>query len=156
MSTIFFMPVMLVSIIPVVWGLNIIIRVVGPIVPEYSIKGKYLMLQLVLLVCKIQPAIGDLIYQNVDALRQVKVEYPMTLELYKNSEWIGLQLGIAEECNLNLLYYLSVIISTIILIQMVLLSLGAQGYYRTPKGPMEEEEHTTQSPSPVTNISVIS
>lgn len=84
MSTVYFMPVMLVSIIPVIWGLNILIRLVGPVLPEHSIRGKYLMLQLVLLVCKIQPAIGDLIYQNVDALREIKVQYPMTVEFYKN------------------------------------------------------------------------
>lgn len=86
LSTVYFMPFMLVSIIPVVWGLNILIRIVSPIVPDYDIKGKYFMLQLVLLVCKIQPAIGELIYNNVDALRQIKVEYPMTLEVYKNGE----------------------------------------------------------------------
>lgn len=89
LSTVFFMPFMFISIIPVVWGLNILIRVVGPVVPDHAIRGKYLMLQLVLLVCKIQPAIGDLIYQNVDALRQIKVEYPMTLEVYKNGEIIN-------------------------------------------------------------------
>lgn len=86
LSTVYFMPFMLVSIIPVIWGLNILIRIVSPIVPDYDIKGKYFMLQLVLLVCKIQPAIGELIYNNVDALRQIKVEYPMTLEVYKNGE----------------------------------------------------------------------
>lgn len=86
LSTVYFMPFMFLSIVPVIWGLNILIRIVGPIVPDYEIKGKYFMLQLVLLVCKIQPAIGDLIYNNVDALRQIKVEYPMTLEVYKNGE----------------------------------------------------------------------
>lgn len=86
MSTVFFMPFMVVSIIPLIWGLNILIRLVEPVLPDYNIKGKYVMLQLVLLVCKIQPAIGDLLYQNVDALRRIKVQYPMTLELYKNGE----------------------------------------------------------------------
>lgn len=86
MSMLYFLPFKMTSITFLVWGLNIFIRVVGPVVPDYFIRGKYLMLQLTLLVCKIQPAIADLIYQNVDALRQIKVEFPMTLELYKNGE----------------------------------------------------------------------
>lgn len=90
LSTVYFIPFMLASITPVIWGLNILISLVMPILPTYSIRGKYLMLQLVLLTVKIQPAIADLIYQNVDSLRQIKIKYPMTLELYKNggcSEW---------------------------------------------------------------------
>lgn len=47
---------------------------------------------------------------------------------------------------------IAVIIATIILIQMVLLSLGAQGYYKVPRIPRNEPG---QRQSVETTISVI-
>lgn len=51
---------------------------------------------------------------------------------------------------------LSVIIATIILIQMVLLSLGAQSYYKTPVRTVDAQTDDQSRPSAETNISVIS
>lgn len=83
-NNVFFIPFMLASILPVVWGLNILFRLAVPIVPEHLIPHKYFCLQLVLLMCKIQPAIGDLIISNAYSLYTMDVPFPMSVEVYKN------------------------------------------------------------------------
>lgn len=152
MSTIYFMPVMLISIIPVIWGLNILIRLVAPVVPNYEIKGKYIMVQLVLLVCKIQMVIGDLIYQNADGVRNIEVEHPMTVQHYKNGKNIQ-YIKRSQRMVFHSVYLFAVIIAVIILIEMVLLSIGAQKFYKTPKRS-DNDDHTTTNGQ--TTISVIS
>lgn len=88
--TVYFLIAMAASIIPLVYGLNLLIRTVIPVAPEdYAIRGKYLVLQLVLLICKVQPAIGDQIVTNVRSLAELDVAYPMSVVVYKNCELIG-------------------------------------------------------------------
>lgn len=84
-SNLYFLPFMLASIIAVVWGLNLLTSVVAPVLPDHGIQGKYLVLQLVLLMCKLQPAIGDLIYL-AEGVQSIPVEAPMTVSVYKNGK----------------------------------------------------------------------
>lgn len=93
LNKLFFMPVMGVSIVLIIWGINMYIRLVAPVVPNHSIKGKYAMIQLVLLLCKVQPIIGDFVYQFTATLQDIKVNYPMSVEAYKNGNLVNLKMG---------------------------------------------------------------
>ncbi|XP_055603154.1 organic solute transporter alpha-like protein [Uranotaenia lowii] len=101
----FFVPFIVVSIILGVWGLNIIVRMVGPLHVELKLMGKYAVLQLVLILCKIQP----LIIMGLVTYITPRCDFPLTLQVQKNAVF---QMCLCAE--------------------MLLLSLWASHLYKTP------------------------
>ncbi|GAB0090720.1 Organic solute transporter alpha-like protein [Sergentomyia squamirostris] len=101
----YFLPFIITSILLCIWGLNVIVRMMAPCFPELRIRPKYFALQFVLMMTKIQPAIGSVIVANMD----FPCWYPLTPSLYKN-----------------------IIVQVVILTQMVILSVWSQKLYRSP------------------------
>ncbi|XP_036327305.1 organic solute transporter alpha-like protein [Rhagoletis pomonella] len=101
----YFLPFIICSIILGVWGLNITVRVVNNLHSDYSTMKKMFCLQLVVLLCKMQYIILD---QQLDRVLLGGL-YPMNHVIYKQT-----------------------IINTLILVEMILVSLFAQNAYRIP------------------------
>ncbi|XP_055704584.1 organic solute transporter alpha-like protein [Phlebotomus papatasi] len=123
----YFIPFVIISICCCIWGLQMLMRMIAPYFPYYKIMQKYLVVQLVLLMCKIQPTIADLVVTNVN----FPCNYPLTPHVYKN-----------------------VVINLLILIQMMFLSIWAIKLYRKPlKKP---QVHTVYRSTSITtsNLSV--
>lgn len=57
----FFVPFIVISILIGVWALQINARMITPYLPQHNIMKKYFCIQLVLILCKLQPAIIQLI-----------------------------------------------------------------------------------------------
>lgn len=83
----YILPVFVTSILFGVWGLNLITRMLGPKFPDYSMRRKYVAVQLVLMANKLQALIGMVIVGNVD----FECEYPLTTAVYKHGELAKLQ-----------------------------------------------------------------
>ncbi|XP_055692219.1 organic solute transporter alpha-like protein [Lutzomyia longipalpis] len=101
----YYLPFIITSILLVIWGLNIIVRMMAPNYPQLRLRPKYFALQFVLMMTKIQPGIGNVIVANID----FPCWYPLTPALYKN-----------------------IIVQIVILTQMVILSVWSQKLYRAP------------------------
>lgn len=78
----YFIPFVIISICCCIWGLQMLMRMIAPYFPYYKIMQKYLVVQLVLLMCKIQPTIADLVVTNVN----FPCNYPLTPHVYKNGK----------------------------------------------------------------------
>lgn len=102
----YFIPFMVSSILIGLWGLNILVRLIQPQAKNHNLMLKYLSLQLVLVFCKLQPAILEGLFHLVVFPNQ----YPLTEHVYKQS-----------------------IIQVAILGEMILLSLLAQKAYDKPQ-----------------------
>lgn len=76
-------PFIVASVLTGVWGLQITARMIAPYLPEYKIMPKYFAIQLVLIFCKLQPAVIQLIFFLVNAVN----EYQFTTKIMENSEW---------------------------------------------------------------------
>lgn len=79
----YFAPVMICSILIGIWGLNITVRTVGPLLPDYHILGKLLAIQLVLILCKLQPTI---IHQVVRGVEFEEPGFPLSPKVYANGK----------------------------------------------------------------------
>uniref|UniRef100_A0A1B0CWW3 Putative organic solute transporter alpha-like protein n=1 Tax=Lutzomyia longipalpis TaxID=7200 RepID=A0A1B0CWW3_LUTLO len=101
----YFIPFVLISLLSCIWGLNMITRMIAPHFPYYKLVQKYFCVQFVLLMCKIQPTIADMVVSNVN----FPCHYPLTPHVYKN-----------------------VVVNLVILIQMMFLSIWAIKLYRKP------------------------
>ncbi|CAD7006245.1 unnamed protein product [Ceratitis capitata] len=101
----YFLPFIISSIILGAWGLNITVRVVNNLHTDHSTMKKMFALQLILLLCKMQYLMLD---KQLDRLI-LGGDYPMNHIIYKQT-----------------------IINTLILVEMVLVSLFAQNAYKTP------------------------
>lgn len=77
----YFVPFIVLSIILGVWGLNIIVRMVSPLYSEFKLMGKYVVLQAVLLLCKIQP----LVIMGIVTYVTPSCDFPLTLQVQKNA-----------------------------------------------------------------------
>ncbi|XP_065084663.1 organic solute transporter alpha-like protein [Ochlerotatus camptorhynchus] len=101
----YFVPFIVLSIILGVWGLNIIVRMVSPLHSEFKLMGKYVVLQAVLLLCKIQPVVimGIVTYVTPSC------DFPLTLQVQKNA--------VFQMC---------------LCVEMLVLSLWAFTLYKTP------------------------
>lgn len=65
-----------------VWALQITARMISPYLPEYKIMGKYFAVQLVLIFCKLQPAIIQLICFTINSMNQ----YRITTKIMENGK----------------------------------------------------------------------
>lgn len=83
---VYFVPFIIASILTGVWGLQITARMIAPYLPEYKIMPKYFAIQLVLIFCKLQPAIIQLICFIINSVN----EYRLTTKILENSEWTRL------------------------------------------------------------------
>uniref|UniRef100_A0A0A1XGM5 Organic solute transporter alpha-like protein n=1 Tax=Zeugodacus cucurbitae TaxID=28588 RepID=A0A0A1XGM5_ZEUCU len=101
----YFLPFIISSIIIGSWGLNITVRVVNNLHSDYNTTKKMFALQLILLLCKMQYLILD---KQLDKFL-LGGDYPMNHIIYKQS-----------------------IINSLVLVEMVLVSLFAQNAYRIP------------------------
>lgn len=77
----YFVPFIVVSIIAGVWGLNIIVRMVNPLYSEFKVMGKYVVLQAVLILCKVQP----LVIMGLVTYVTPSCAFPLTLQVQKNA-----------------------------------------------------------------------
>ncbi|XP_067647588.1 organic solute transporter alpha-like protein [Eurosta solidaginis] len=101
----YFLPFIIASILLGIWGLNITVRAVNNLHADYSTMKKMFSLQLIMLLCKAQYLI---MYQQLDEM-VLGGAYPMNHVIYKQT-----------------------IINTLILVEMILLSLFVQNAYKTP------------------------
>ncbi|XP_038119420.1 organic solute transporter alpha-like protein [Culex quinquefasciatus] len=101
----YFVPFIAGSILLGVWGLNILVRMIAPLYEEFKIMGKYVVLQAVLILCKIQPVVIMVIVTYVTP----RCDFPLVLQVQKNAVF---QLCLCGE--------------------MVFLSLWAFQLYKTP------------------------
>ncbi|GAB0090707.1 Organic solute transporter alpha-like protein [Sergentomyia squamirostris] len=101
----YFIPFVIISLVACIWGLNMNTRMIAPHFPYYKILQKYFSIQFILLMCKIQPTIADLIVSNVN----FPCNYPLTPHVYKN-----------------------VVVNLVIIVQMMFLSIWAIKLYRKP------------------------
>lgn len=79
----YFTPLIVASILIGVWGLQITARMITPYLPEHKIMPKYFAIQLVLIFCKLQPAIIDLICFIINAISKQR----LVTEQAENSEY---------------------------------------------------------------------
>lgn len=77
----YFVPFIVVSIILGVWGLNIIVRMVHPLYNEFQLMAKYVVLQAVLILCKLQPLVIMALVTYVTP----SCAFPLTLQVQKNA-----------------------------------------------------------------------
>lgn len=103
--TLYLSPFMVVSILTGLWGLNIITRMLIPYAKNHNLMLKYLCIQLVLVFCKLLPAILDIALEYIN----FPTEYPITKAVYKQD-----------------------IVQLLILLVMASLSLLAQKAYSRP------------------------
>lgn len=101
----FFTPFTVVSILCGLWGLNITVKMIGKLFPDYNLSKKMLGLQLILLLCKLQYLILNTQLNNID----FGGIYPITNTIYKQN-----------------------IINLIILLEMTMVSLLMQNAYSKP------------------------
>lgn len=95
-TDIFFMPFMVISIITCAYAMGLFIQLLVPVLPEeYTIRGKFIVAQMILLVCQLEPAIAKIITDNTWALNNLDVKYPMSVEIYCNCKY-GLNYGITS------------------------------------------------------------
>ncbi|XP_055643180.1 organic solute transporter alpha-like protein [Toxorhynchites rutilus septentrionalis] len=106
----YFVPFIVISIILGVWGLNIIVRMIAPMQEELKVMAKYVALQPVLILCKVQPLVIMVIVTYVTP----KCEFPMVLQVQKNAVF---QMCLSAE--------------------MLVLSVWAMQLYRTPSKSRE-------------------
>lgn len=84
----YFAPVMICSIMIGIWGLNITVKTLGPFLTEYRILGKLLCIQLVLILCKLQPTI---IHQVVRSIEVEEPSFPLTPKVYVNGKILNMR-----------------------------------------------------------------
>ncbi|XP_053671214.1 organic solute transporter alpha-like protein [Anopheles nili] len=77
----YFVPLIVVSILLGVWGLNVLVRMLSPLYSDLKLMGKYFVLQAVLILCRIQPLIIAAIVGSTIA----ECAFPMTLQVQKNA-----------------------------------------------------------------------
>lgn len=77
---------MICSILIGIWGLNITVRSLGPFLPDYHILGKLLAIQLVLILCKLQPTI---IHQIVRVVDFEEPGFPLSPKVYANGKTLS-------------------------------------------------------------------
>ncbi|XP_058129157.1 organic solute transporter alpha-like protein [Anopheles ziemanni] len=77
----YFVPLIVISILLGVWGLNILVRMLAPLYSDLKLMGKYFVLQAVLILCRIQPLIiGVIVSKSIS-----DCEFPITLQVQKNA-----------------------------------------------------------------------
>lgn len=79
---VYFVPFIVASILTGVWGLQITARMIAPYLPDYKIMPKYFAIQLVLIFCKLQPAVIQLICFIVNSINENRI----TTKIMENSE----------------------------------------------------------------------
>lgn len=81
----FFVPFIAVTIILGVWAFQITIRMVVPYYANLNLLKKFLSFQLVLIFCKLQPVLLNLILKQVI----VDCEGPFTVTVKIRSKWLS-------------------------------------------------------------------
>ncbi|XP_049530327.1 organic solute transporter alpha-like protein [Anopheles darlingi] len=77
----YFVPLIVASILLGVWGLNILVRMIAPLYSDLKLMGKYFVLQAVLILCRIQPLIIAAIVSGA----ALDCSFPMTQQVQKNA-----------------------------------------------------------------------
>ncbi|XP_041762182.1 organic solute transporter alpha-like protein [Anopheles merus] len=77
----YFVPMIVISILLGVWGLNILVRMLAPLYSDLKLMGKYFVLQAVLILCRIQPLIIAAIVSSGIS----DCAFPNTLQVQKNA-----------------------------------------------------------------------
>lgn len=146
------MPFMGVSILFGIWGLQISSRMFSPLFLEYKImvndyrqlksltnlrnfllQQKYFAVQLVLLICKLQPLVAQIELaingSNNDA-------FPMTKRVFSNGMWTVQFLKFSNEkwsrSSKFVLFRFPVIVQLLILIEVIALSFWSHHLYKVP------------------------
>ncbi|KAJ6636092.1 Organic solute transporter alpha-like protein [Pseudolycoriella hygida] len=115
----YFMPFMGISILIGIWGLQITSRMFSPLFLEYKIMPKYLSMQLVLLICKLQPLVAQI---EVAVNGSSSDEYPITRKVFGN-----------------------VIVQLLILFEVICLSFWCHHLYKGPSRNGAKEKEETES-----------
>lgn len=102
---VFFAPFLVGSIVSGLWGLNITVKMISKLFPDYNLLKKMLSLQLILLLCKLQYVVLDSQLNNID----FGGVYPITNTIHKQT-----------------------LINLLILIEMTLVSALVQNAYSKP------------------------
>lgn len=77
----YFVPLIVISILLGVWGLNILVRMLAPLYSDLKLMGKYFVLQAVLILCRIQPlVIAGIVSSSIS-----DCVFPITLQVQKNA-----------------------------------------------------------------------
>lgn len=79
----YFVPFIVASILTGVWALQINARMIAPYLPEHKIMAKYFCIQLVLIFCKLQPAIIQLVCLVINSLGEQRI----TTKVMENSKF---------------------------------------------------------------------
>uniref|UniRef100_A0A182PKH2 Organic solute transporter alpha-like protein n=1 Tax=Anopheles epiroticus TaxID=199890 RepID=A0A182PKH2_9DIPT len=77
----YFVPLIVISILLGVWGLNILVRMIAPLYSDLKLMGKYFVLQTVLILCRIQP----LVIAAIVSSSITDCAFPNTLQVQKNA-----------------------------------------------------------------------
>ncbi|XP_058823915.1 organic solute transporter alpha-like protein [Topomyia yanbarensis] len=80
-TILYFVPFIVASILIGVWGLNITIRMIAQFHTEFQIMAKYVVLQSVLILCKVQPLVIMVIVAHVTP----RCDFPLVLQVQKNA-----------------------------------------------------------------------
>lgn len=116
----YFMPLMGISILAGIWGLQMFSRMFAPLFLEYKITPKYIAVQLVLLICKLQALIAQI---ELTINGPNDNSYPITRKVYGN-----------------------VIVQLLILIEVVILSFWSHHLYGFPSNSaMNKEKDDNES-----------
>ncbi|KAG4070700.1 hypothetical protein HA402_013620 [Bradysia odoriphaga] len=110
----YFMPFMGISILAGVWGLQMTSRMFSPLFVEYKLTPKYIAVQLVLLICKLQPLIAQI---ELKINGPNDIGYPITRKVYGN-----------------------VIVQLLILIEVIILSFWSHYLYGVPSNTAKNKE----------------
>lgn len=78
----YFTPFIVIPILLAVWGFQIIIRMLVPYYANLNLLKKFLAFQLVLVVCKLQPVLFNLVFKHVE----FECEGPITPFIKMRSE----------------------------------------------------------------------
>ncbi|XP_058448010.1 organic solute transporter alpha-like protein [Malaya genurostris] len=80
-TILYFVPFIVISIIIGVWGLNITVRMISQFHTELNIMAKYVVLQSVLILCKVQPLVIMVIVSYITPT----CDFPLVLQVQKNA-----------------------------------------------------------------------
>jgi organic solute transporter subunit alpha len=120
----FFVPFIAATIILGVWAFQITIRTIVPYYADLKLLKKFFSFQLVLIVCKLQPVLMNLVLKQVI----VDCDEPLTIVVKIRSENA---IYVGDFSQTNFVFFFAAITQTIIEGEIFLLSLWAHSLYKT-------------------------
>ncbi|XP_037032997.1 organic solute transporter alpha-like protein isoform X2 [Bradysia coprophila] len=110
----YFMPFLGISVLSGVWGLQMASRMFSPLFIEYKLTPKYIAVQMVLLICKLQPLIAQI---ELTINGSNDNGYPITRKVYGNA-----------------------IVQLLILVEVIILSFWSHYLYGAPSNAVKNKE----------------